>query len=71
MSLAAIAAVALAAWVVLLVGAPTADSAAAFLVGWVVMMVAMMLPAAAPMILRYRLSQGARTIVFVAGYLLV
>jgi predicted metal-binding membrane protein len=53
------------------------DSAGAFLVGWLVMMAAMMLPAAAPMIfvVRVAITPGRladlRTGVFVAGYLLV
>ena len=66
----------LAAWVALIAGAPMTDPAT-FLVAWIVMMAAMMLPSSAPMFLLYRLSAGdgthgeLRTLAFGAGYLLV
>jgi len=66
----------LAAWAALLAGTPT-TTPAAFLVAWIVMMAAMMLPSSAPMFLLYRLSAGdgthgeLRTLAFGAGYLLV
>jgi predicted metal-binding membrane protein len=50
---------------------------ATFLVAWIVMMAAMMLPSSAPMFLLYRMSAGdgthgeLRTLAFGAGYLLV
>ena len=50
---------------------------ATFLVAWIVMMAAMMLPSSAPLFLLYRLSAGdgsrseLRTLALVAGYLLV
>ena len=53
------------------------DSIGPFLIGWLVMMTAMMLPATAPMVLIVRLAVApsrladVRTGVFVAGYLLV
>lgn len=55
----------------------TSDPLGAFLVGWAAMMAVMMLPSAAPMIRLFRLvaadapHPGARTAVFVGGYLLV
>lgn len=66
----------IAAWVALLAGTPMND-AGAFLVAWVVMMVAMMLPSTLPMVLLFRLSSEdgvrgqARTALFVAGYFIV
>jgi predicted metal-binding membrane protein len=68
--------VTVAAWVALIAGAPMTDPAT-FLVAWIVMMAAMMLPSSAPMFLLYRLSAGdgthgeLRTLAFGAGYLLV
>src|SRR2546429_1743723 len=73
---AGLAVVTLAAWAALLAGTPMTDPAT-FLVAWIVMMTAMMLPSSAPMFLLYRLSAGdgsrgeLRTLAFVAGYLLV
>ncbi len=65
-----------ASWLALLAGSPAVDSVVAFLAGWTVMMAAMMLPAAAPMILLFRVSRSAGglrgegdTMLFVAGYL--
>lgn len=66
----------LAAWVALIAGTPMTDPAT-FLVAWIVMMAAMMLPSSAPMFLLYRLSATdgthgeLRTLAFGAGYLLV
>jgi len=66
-----------ASWLALLGQAVRGDSIGAFLIGWLVMMTAMMLPAAAPMVLIVRLAVApgrladVRTGVFVAGYLLV
>ena len=64
------------AWTAVLAGGPLGGSVAAFLVAWVAMMAAMMLPSAAPMVLLYRLSGSGprgevRTLVFASGYLLV
>src|SRR2546429_691559 len=64
------------AWAAVLAGGPMGGSVAAFLVAWVAMMAAMMLPSAAPMVLLYRLSGSGprgevRTLVFASGYLLV
>jgi predicted metal-binding membrane protein len=73
---AGLAVVTLAAWAALIGGTPMTDPAT-FLVAWIVMMVAMMLPSSTPMFLLYRLSVGdgprgeLRTLAFVAGYLLV
>lgn len=58
---------------------PAAAAALGFVVAWLVMMVAMMLPSAAPMVLLYRTLARARerylanllVALFVAGYLLV
>src|SRR5438309_862123 len=63
------------AWTAVLAGGPMGGSVAAFLVAWVAMMAAMMLPSAAPMVLLYRLSGSGprgevRTLVFASGYLL-
>ncbi len=65
-----------AAWLVLLAGVPVVDSVVVYLAGWTVMMTAMMLPAAVPMILLFRVSRNAgglrgegSTALFVAGYL--
>jgi len=66
----------IAAWVALIAGMPMSDPAT-FLVAWIVMMAAMMLPSSAPMFLLYRLSAGdeahgeLRTLAFGTGYLLV
>lgn len=66
----------LAAWAALIAGTPMTDPAT-FLVAWIVMMSAMMLPSSAPMFLLYRLSVGdatrgeLRTLAFGAGYVLV
>jgi len=66
----------LAAWIALIAGTPMSDPAM-FLVAWIVMMAAMMLPSSAPMFLLYRVSAGdgprseLRTLAFGAGYLLV
>jgi predicted metal-binding membrane protein len=65
-----------AAWLALIAGTPMGDPAT-FLVAWVVMMAAMMIPSSAPMFLLYRLSASdaphgeLRTLLFGAGYLLV
>jgi predicted metal-binding membrane protein len=73
---AGLAAITLAAWIALVAGLPMSD-APTFLVAWVVMMAAMMLPSSAPMFLLYRVSASdqplgdLRTIAFGAGYLLV
>jgi predicted metal-binding membrane protein len=66
----------LAAWIALIAGTPM-DDPGTFLVAWVVMMAAMMLPSSTPMFLLFRLqaSDGPlgelRTLAFGAGYLLV
>lgn len=66
----------LAAWAALIAGTPLTDPAT-FLVAWIVMMAAMMLPSSAPMFLLFRGSAGdgargeLRTLTFGAGYLLV
>jgi len=66
-----------ASWLALLGRSVRDDSIGPFLIGWLVMMTAMMLPAAAPMVLIVRLAVApgrladVRTGVFVAGYLLV
>jgi predicted metal-binding membrane protein len=73
---AALGVITVAAWLALIAGTPMGDPAT-FLVAWVVMMAAMMIPSSAPMFLLYRLSAndapngGLRTILFGAGYLLV
>src|SRR5436190_5350201 len=73
---AGLAIITLAAWAALLAGLPVTDPAT-FLVAWIVMMAAMMLPSSAPLFLLYRLSAGdgsrseLRTLALVAGYLLV
>ena len=73
---AGLAIITLAAWAALLAGMPMTDPAT-FLVAWIVMMAAMMLPSSAPLFLLYRLSAGdgsrseLRTLALVAGYLLV
>ena len=65
-----------ASWLALLGRSVRDDSIGPFLIGWLVMMTAMMLPAAAPMVLIVRLAVApgrladVRTGVFVAGYLL-
>ncbi|MEX2047344.1 MAG: DUF2182 domain-containing protein [Chloroflexota bacterium] len=64
------------AWIALIAGTPMSDPPT-FLVAWVVMMAAMMLPSSAPMFLLFRLSANdgrsgeLRTLLFGAGYLLV
>ena len=76
-SLLALAALTVGSWLALLGGGLAGDSAGMFLLGWLVMMIAMMLPAAAPMIMVVRLAAPAgrwaeaQTAVFVAGYLMV
>jgi predicted metal-binding membrane protein len=73
---AALAVITLLAWIALIAGTPMGDPVT-FLVAWIVMMAAMMIPSSAPMFLLYRLSasdgpQGElRTLAFGAGYLLV
>jgi predicted metal-binding membrane protein len=73
---AGLAVITLAAWVALIAGTPMTDPTT-FLLAWIVMMVAMMLPSSAPMLLLYRVSAGdgsrgeLRTLTFGAGYLLV
>lgn len=61
------------AWLLVVFSPPGMDAGpAAFLAGWTVMMTAMMLPSAAPLILLYRLGASpAATLTLVAGYLLV
>jgi predicted metal-binding membrane protein len=66
----ALGAVAVAAWVWLLQGGGEGMGAPAFLAGWAVMMAAMMLPSAAPLVLVYRRgASGVSTAALVAGYL--
>jgi predicted metal-binding membrane protein len=66
----------LASWIALIAGTPMSDPGT-FLVAWIVMMAAMMLPSSAPMFLLFRLSASdrphgeLRTLAFGAGYLLV
>ena len=73
---AGLALITLAAWAALIAGTPMSDPPT-FLVAWIVMMAAMMLPSSAPMFLLFRLqaSDGPRgelrTLAFGAGYLLV
>ena len=73
---AALGLITVAAWAALIAGTPLADPLA-FLVAWIVMMAAMMLPSSAPMFLLFRVSAGdgthgeLRTLAFGAGYLLV
>lgn len=73
---AGLAIITLAAWAALISGTPMTDPAT-FLVAWIVMMAAMMIPSSAPMFLLYRLSAEdapngeLRTLLFGAGYLLV
>jgi predicted metal-binding membrane protein len=73
---AALGIITIAAWAALIVGTPMSDPAT-FLVAWIVMMAAMMLPSSAPMFLLFRLSASdeprgdLRTLAFGAGYLLV
>jgi predicted metal-binding membrane protein len=73
---AALAIITLAAWTLLIAGTPMSDPAT-FLVAWIVMMAAMMLPSSAPMVLLYRLSAGdgpraaLQTATFLVAYLLV
>ena len=68
--------IAVAAWVALITGVPMSDPGT-FLVAWIVMMAAMMLPSSAPMFLLFRVSASdgpkgeLRTLAFGAGYLLV
>src|SRR6266545_469796 len=76
-SLLALAGVTIVSWLALFNGSMRADSLAAFIAGWLVMMTAMMLPAAMPMIMVFRLSVSPRLLgqwrvaVFIAGYLVV
>jgi predicted metal-binding membrane protein len=64
------------AWIALIAGTPMSDPGT-FLVAWIVMMAAMMLPASAPMFMLFRLSASdgprgeLRTLAFGVGYLLV
>jgi predicted metal-binding membrane protein len=73
---AGLALITIAAWVALIIGTPMSDPGT-FIVAWVVMMAAMMLPSSAPMFLLFRVSASdeprgdLRTIAFGAGYLLV
>ena len=73
---AALAIITIAAWIALIAGTPMGDPGT-FLVAWIVMMAAMMLPSSTPMFLLFRLqaSDGPRgelrTLAFGAGYLLV
>lgn len=73
---AALGIITLAAWIALIAGTPMSDPGT-FLVAWIVMMAAMMLPSSAPMFLLYRVSTGGgtngelRTFAFGVGYLLV
>jgi predicted metal-binding membrane protein len=66
----------LAAWAAVIAGTPMTDPAT-FLVAWILMMTAMMLPSSAPMLLLFRVSAGdgprgeLRTLLFGIGYLLV
>lgn len=68
----ALAAVTGAAWVAVAAGAGMDAGAAAFLGAWLVMMTAMMLPSAAPLVLVHRRSAGAGSAaLLVLGYLAV
>jgi predicted metal-binding membrane protein len=73
---AGLAVITLAAWAALVAGMPMSDPPT-FLVAWIVMMAAMMVPSSAPMFLLFRVSASdeprgdLRTIAFGAGYLLV
>ena len=73
---AALAIITVAAWLALIAGTPMGDPAT-FLIAWIVMMAAMMIPSSAPMFLLFRLSASdaphgeLRTMAFGAGYLLV
>jgi predicted metal-binding membrane protein len=73
---AALGAITLAAWASLIAGAPMSDPGT-FLIAWIVMMAAMMLPSSAPMFLLFRVSASdgphgeLRTVAFGVGYLLV
>jgi predicted metal-binding membrane protein len=73
---AALGIITIAAWTLLIAGTPMSDPPT-FLVAWVVMMAAMMLPSSAPMFLLFRVSANdgpygeLRTLAFGAGYLLV
>ena len=73
---AGLAIITLAAWAALISGTPMTHPAT-FLVAWIVMMAAMMLPSSAPMFLLFRVSASdgprgeLRTLAFGAGYLLV
>ncbi|HET9809536.1 MAG TPA: DUF2182 domain-containing protein, partial [Candidatus Limnocylindria bacterium] len=73
---AALVIITIAAWIALIAGTPMSDPPT-FLVAWVVMMAAMMVPSSAPMFLLFRVSASdaprsdLRTIAFGAGYLLV
>ncbi len=73
---AALGIITIAAWIALIAGTPMSDPVT-FLVAWIVMMAAMMLPSSAPMFLLFRVSASdgphgeLRTLAFGAGYLLV
>lgn len=68
-------AVAVVAWAITVRGEGMPGGAAAFVTAWLIMMVAMMLPAAAPVVALYALAARRGVVaavpVFVAGYLLV
>lgn len=67
-----LAVVVLAAWVMIIVGADGGAGMLGFVVAWTVMMVAMMLPSAAPFVLLYRrASTASATGALAAGYLAV
>jgi predicted metal-binding membrane protein len=73
---AALGLITVAAWTALIAGTPMSDPPT-FIVAWIVMMAAMMIPSSAPMFLLFRLSAHdgphgeLRTLAFGAGYLLV
>jgi predicted metal-binding membrane protein len=73
---AALGIITIAAWIALIAGTPMSDPGT-FLIAWIVMMAAMMLPSSAPMFLLFRVSANdgpygeLRTLAFGAGYLLV
>ena len=73
---AALGLITIAAWTALIAGTPMSDPPT-FIVAWIVMMAAMMIPSSAPMFLLFRLSANdgphgeLRTLAFGAGYLLV
>ena len=77
MSVVALALLTLGSWYAILAGSLPDDSVWTFLIGWLVMMSAMMLPAAMPMILVVRLTSSSdgsgdgRTALFALGYLVL